>query len=136
MFKKYGLILLTFLSFTLFTGCRANSSALTPDAANITLGLSVAPNPPIVGESTLIVSLHDADGQPIDDATINIRGDMNHAGMIPVLRESDRATDGDYLIPFEWTMGGDWFVVVTVTLSNGTLVEQAFPYTVTEGDTQ
>ena len=81
-----------------------------------------------------MVSLRDANGNPISDADIDIRGDMNHAGMEPV--EADASTDvsGDYRIPFEWTMGGDWFVVVTATLPDGTVVEEQFNYTVGMSD--
>lgn len=129
------LITLFGLLATLFAlaGCRAGSTAVLPESVGVEMVISAAPNPPTVGQATLIVSLHSIeDDAPIDDAAIAIRGDMNHAGMIPVLRETDRATDGDYSIPFEWTMGGDWFVVVTATLSDGTVIEQAFPFAVSE----
>jgi hypothetical protein len=110
--------------------CRGGGEAVAPEAADITMNLSVAPMPPQTGEATLVVTLQDADGNPIDDATVAVRGDMNHAGMVPVEGEASTAVNGDYRVPFEWTMGGDWFVIVTATLSDGTVVEQQFDYTV------
>ena len=66
-----------------------------------------------------MITLTDNDGNPVNDATLSIEGNMNHAGMVPVLRDADDGAEGVYEVPFEWTMGGDWFVVVNVTLPNG-----------------
>jgi hypothetical protein len=112
------------------TACRANEPKTLDDDSEVIMSLSVAPNPPQVGNATLVLSLVDDEGQPIDDAKVNIRGDMNHAGMQPVLRESSTGRDGDYQIPFEWTMGGDWFVVVTAELPDGHIAEREFEFTV------
>lgn len=128
---RQRLLLLSFLISTLVwaVGCRGTTP--TPDFESSTsLELSIAPNPPAVGEATLVVSLRDENGDPINGAEIDIRGDMNHAGMEPVLREVSESENGDYMIPFEWTMGGDWFIVVTATLPDGTVVERQFDYTV------
>ncbi|MEM6528334.1 MAG: FixH family protein, partial [Chloroflexota bacterium] len=75
-------------------------------------------------------TLRDSNGDPINDAQVNLRGDMNHAGMQPVLRDSSVGREGDYTVPFEWTMGGDWFVVVTAELPDGLTVEEEFDFTV------
>ena len=124
-------LLLLLMIVTLFiAGCRANSEPKSPEEANVTMELSIAPNPPVVGAATLVVTLQDRNGNPINDAKVGIRGDMNHAGMTPVIGEQSEGENGEYRIPFEWTMGGDWFVVVTATLRNGTVVEQQFDYAV------
>ncbi|MGV2434509.1 MAG UNVERIFIED_CONTAM: FixH family protein [Anaerolineae bacterium] len=61
----------------------------------------------IVGETNLLVSVVDAEGKPVEGATVNVIGNMNHAGMVPVVVENITAlTDGNYVVPFEWTMGG------------------------------
>ena len=77
-----------------------------------------------VGTTDLMVTIKDGDGQPVNDATVNIKGDMSHAGMQPVLGESSSATGGMYTIPYEWTMAGDWFVTVDVTLADGTVISE------------
>lgn len=125
---KLSLFLL--VSVFILGACRGNSAAVSPEQANITLALSVAPPQPAVGDATLIVTVRDADNQPINNARVAVRGDMNHAGMQPVLGNASVGIDGDYRIPFTWTMGGDWFVVVTVTLADGTVVERQFDYSV------
>jgi hypothetical protein len=39
--------------------------------------------------------------------------------MTPVFGETQTSQNGEYRIPFEWTMAGDWFVEITVTQANG-----------------
>ncbi|MFK7802286.1 MAG: FixH family protein [Anaerolineae bacterium] len=73
-----------------------------------------------LGQTNLMVTVRDESDEPINDATVNIKGDMTHAGMQPVLGETSTANDGVYVIPYEWTMAGDWFVTIDVTFADGT----------------
>lgn len=86
-----------------------------------------------VGETVLVVTLTEADGTPITNATLIVRGDMTHAGMAPVLRDGiTENKDGVYEVPFEWTMGGDWVVTVDATLPDGRSVTKDFNMTIGE----
>ena len=51
---------------------------------------------------------------------------MNHAGMRPVLGDATTDADGKATIPFQWMMGGDWIVTVSVTLPDDSEVSQEF----------
>jgi hypothetical protein len=82
--------------------------------------LQTEPNPAAVGESTLVITLHDTNGMPIDNATLVIDANMDHAGMEPVKREINGGSAGVYRVPFEWTMGGGWVVNVTAKLPDKT----------------
>ena len=84
----------------------------------------------VTDDSTVIVTLTDSTGQAIDDATVNVRGDMSHPGMTPVLREITAGTEGVYTSDYEWTMAGDWNVEITVTLPDGTTTGETFTFTV------
>jgi hypothetical protein len=88
----------------------------TPVVDDVSVELVVEPDPPTAGETTLIVTVKEQDGTPIDGATVAVHGDMDHEGMVPVDGESAKGTDGNYRVPFEWTMGGGWILDVTVTL--------------------
>jgi hypothetical protein len=102
-----------------------------PDsAADVNVVLSVQPDPPGVGPSRLTISLTDAQGAPIEGARLQIKGDMTHAGMQPVLAEVEEGTDGQYETPFEWTMGGDWIVTVRAALPDGRSTTRQFNLTV------
>lgn len=86
--------------------------------------------PPGIGTYTMNIRLFDENNNPVNDAQIAIKADMTHAGMIPILAN---ATDGDkglYKVPIEWTMGGDWVIIIQATLPDGTIAEETFPITI------
>ncbi|MCY3831577.1 MAG: copper chaperone PCu(A)C [Chloroflexi bacterium] len=80
-----------------------------------------------VGETTLLVKVTDKDGNALaQPGKLSVRGDMRHAGMVPVFAEADRATNGVYTLPFEWTMGGAWIVEASLTLASGAVASETF----------
>jgi YtkA-like len=128
------LIALALATALALAGCRQSAQS-TPTPAilatpTLTIEMAVAPTPPTTGEAELIVSVHSPDGAPISDARVAVRSDMTHAGMPPVLAEAASGTNGEYRVPFEWTMGGDWIVTITVTTSDGLEHSQTFEMTV------
>jgi hypothetical protein len=102
----------------------------TPTAAppNLILSVRTEPEQLAVGETTLIVSLTDASGSPVDGAKLQIQGDMDHEGMMSVDREASESVNGEYRVPFEWTMGGGWIVNVTAQLPDGSAISQTFDF--------
>lgn len=55
---------------------------------------------------------------------------MNHAGMQPVYSMAETHANEQYVVLFNWTMGGDWRLTVTVTLPDGTRAIRQFDVTV------
>jgi hypothetical protein len=109
-------------------GCRQATDPVSSDAVQIDVAFE--PEELRIGESTLLITITDAAGNPIPDATINVRGDMSHPGMQPVIRDVEGGDEnGVYTVPFEWTMAGDWIVEVNVTLDDGTEAGERFEYT-------
>jgi copper(I)-binding protein len=113
------LVSLLILAILVFVGCQRAGDA--PDAENADVQIALQPLPL---EDTLVVILTGADGAPLTDATVALEGNMNHAGMIPVLADAvaddaDGAADGRYRLPFTFTMLGDWIITVTVTDADG-----------------
>lgn len=83
---------------------------------------------PAVGPALIRVHLADESG-PISGAQVTVTGDMTHAGMVPVIREAVEEQPGVYgTVDFEFTMGGDWFVLAAVELDDGSRFELT-PYT-------
>lgn len=82
-----------------------------------------------VGETTLLVSVTDQAGNPVEaPGSLVVRGDMDHAGMVPVFAESSAAVDGVFTVPFEWTMSGGWILEASLTFDNGDVYRQSFRY--------
>ncbi len=88
--------------------------------------------PPGVGKYTLNVSVFDSENNPVNNAQVSVKGDMTHAGMLPVLATATNGDKGQYKVPFEWTMGGDWIVTIQVTLPDGTVAEESFPMVISD----
>ncbi len=117
------------IALLLVVGCQtgAPTPAATAQAAQI--ALTMVPATPTVGTSTFTIVVTRS-GQPISDAQVDVRGDMNMAGMPPVLGSDRTNAQGEISLPFKWSMGGDWIVTVTVTLADKSQVSQTFNMTV------
>ena len=103
----------------ILAGCRGGGG----DLEDVNVDLAVTPDPPYVGPATVVVTLSDDAGQPISGAEMSLEGNMNHAGMIPVLTEASEVSPGRYEAALEFTMGGDWFFLVQVQLPDGRSLE-------------
>ncbi|MFN2138547.1 MAG: FixH family protein [Candidatus Promineifilaceae bacterium] len=131
----YKTLLLLALAAALFlaSGCSRRSQEGTSSAA--TIEVAAIPFPAAVGQTRLVVHVLDSSGAPVNDAQLAIKGDMTHAGMVPLLAEQQGGgEDGYYRIPFEWTMAGDWVVTVQATLPDGTHAQQRFDFMVATQD--
>jgi hypothetical protein len=117
------LILFLILPALIVAGCGPNEVQVVED---LKIDLRVEPDPPAAGPATLYITVAETDGAPIDGATISVNGNMDHEGMEQVDGESDSPSEnGEYAVPFAWTMGGGWIVNVTATLPDDRGIAQA-----------
>lgn len=128
--KFYAELLVIMLIGLLLGACGRIQRDQSLNGTEITVEMTVDPPAPSVGPARLVFVVTDAQGQPVDDAQIEVEGNMTHAGMVPVFAQSKAGDDGRYVVPFDWTMGGDWFVVVDITLADGERLSRQFPVTV------
>lgn len=108
------------LLLLLVVSCRGSAT----DLPDINVDLALTPSPPQVGRSEIVLTLTDAAGQPISGAEVELEGNMSHAGMAPVLTEATEVAPGRYEAPLEFTMAGDWFILVRATLPDGRKLER------------
>lgn len=66
------------------------------------------------------VSLLDRQRQPISGAALTLEGHMAHPGMAPLTSPATEASTGLYEGRLRFSMGGDWTLVVSGTLPDGT----------------
>lgn len=124
--KFANLRLLTCLAIVLLVvaACRQQQPVAPAD-----IQLELKASDTRVGETTLMLMVTDADGKPLSNpGTLSVRGDMNHAGMVPVFAEAEGATDGVFSLPFEWTMAGSWLVEASLTLPSGDIASETFTF--------
>jgi hypothetical protein len=117
---KHGIALLL-VGIALVAGCRPKEAA---SDFNTQVTVSFDPNPPAVGVTGLKVTLADADGKPVRLGHIDVEGNMNHAGMKPAFGRLDEVEPGHYTGKIEFTMGGDWFLLLTGQREGGGAFEK------------
>ncbi len=128
------IVLLALLSVLVLSACgpRAEQSG----DLDVTI-LSVSPDPAAVGDAVITLQVRDADGKPVEGATIAVEGTMTHAGMQPVIVETEALGEGRYATKdFRFTMGGDWVIIVRATLADGSTAEQRVDLKGVQGEMQ
>lgn len=105
----------------ILSGCQVP----TADTSSAQVDLTMEPSEPVVGSSLVSIRLADADGKLIEGASVRVEGNMNHAGMKPSFSDLTESEPGQYSGTLEFTMGGDWFLLVTATTpEDGTIERQ------------
>lgn len=110
-----------FLALVLVS-CRQTSL----DTSNLRFELLSEPPILMMGEAVLVVRVRDESGRPVNDATLELRGDMTHAGMTPVFGTLSKVENGEYHFGFEWSMVGEWVITVSGTTADGKRILQRF----------
>lgn len=102
------------------TGCQSSGDA-QPD---IRLNWEMEPSPARVGKATINITLRDSTNSLITGAEVELEGNMSHPGMNPVITTAEELEPGKYSVDFEFTMGGDWYFIITSTLDDDKVVER------------
>lgn len=85
---------------------------------------------PALGSSAVRVYILHNNTVP-EGATVQVTGDMTHAGMEPVISEATQIEPGLYETQdFTFTMSGDWFITADVTLATGETANDVISLTV------
>jgi hypothetical protein len=92
--------------------------------ADVAIEYGINPQPVRVGPAVLTVKFRDAAGVPVAGARVNLEADMSHPGMAPVFGELREVTTGRYQGNFEFSMPGDWVILIHATLTDGRKVER------------
>lgn len=112
------------VALILCASCRQQETASASDIA-----LELSPAELRVGETAMTLRVRDKDGKPVSQpGKLSLRGDMNHAGMTPVLAESGESENGVFHLPFDFTMGGSWQIEASLELPNGEIVRRTFDF--------
>lgn len=111
------------LCVLLLAGTACNNTQ-RPESSDAQIEVTFDPSPPIVGAVNVTLTLADIDGKPIPGAEVHLEGNMNHAGMKPSFAELQEGEPGRYSGKLKFTMGGDWFVLVSAKTSDGIRLER------------
>jgi hypothetical protein len=103
----------------LAAGCRKAG-----ESPKVKMTYTIAPQLPRVGPAAITVNLSDEAGNPVKGTRVSLEGDMSHAGMAPVFAETTEVEPGRYQGRLEFTMAGDWVVLMHMTLAGGQTLER------------
>ena len=84
----------------------------------------ISPQPARVGPVSVTLKLAAATGKPLTGARIALEADMSHAGMSPFIAEAKETERGRYHARLEFSMAGDWVILLLVTLSDRKKLER------------
>jgi hypothetical protein len=104
-------------------GC-ANSTNSTGLASAVTIESEISPQPARVGPATITLKLTAAAAKRITSARIALEADMSHPGMSPVFAEAKEVEPGRYQGRIDFTMAGDWVILLHITLAGGQKLER------------
>jgi hypothetical protein len=102
----------------LLVACAAASCARAADA--IAIAWSIEPAPATGAETVAGFTLEDEAGRPVRGARLRMDAHMSHPGMAPVTTTVTELGDGRYQGRIRFSMAGDWVLVVTGELPDGT----------------
>ena len=93
-------------------------------ARDLTFEPSLSPRRAVVGRPVLLeLRVLDAAGRPVLGAHLRVEAQMSHPGMAPFLATATERGNGVYEASLQFSMAGDWIVLITGSLSNGDKVE-------------
>ena len=97
-------------------------------AGNATVTWKVEPTPAVTGAATVVrVAVHTSQGQPLGGATLHLEAHMSHPGMAPLTADLVERALGQYEATIQFSMPGDWVLVVTGMLADGNRITSQLP---------
>jgi hypothetical protein len=93
-------------------------------ASGVTIETNILPQPVRAGPVSVSMKVSDIHKRPVTGARIELEGDMSHAGMAPVFGAAKETEPGYYRGALDFTMAGDWVILLHVTLADGRKLER------------
>jgi hypothetical protein len=123
--QRRVLTLIVILACSLATACVASGCDVhwdrEPESSGaISVSWTLDPSPPSAGTPIVVrLTLRDREQKPVTGARLRLEGLMSHPGMAPVTGAMTERGNGEYDAPLQFTMAGDWILLVTGELPGG-----------------
>jgi hypothetical protein len=95
-------------------------------ASSVLVQSAITPAPPHVGPASVQVTLTDPAGTPLSGLHVSMEADMSHAGMAPIFFDSQETEKGHYKGDVNFSMPGDWVILLHITMTDGSKIEKQF----------
>jgi hypothetical protein len=91
---------------------------------SVVLQCKISPQPPRVGLVNVTIDLANSHNAPMAGAHLKLEANMNHPGMAPIFGDLIETSRGRYDGNLNFTMAGDWTIVVRGVLADGVRMEK------------
>ena len=108
---------LAVLSLLAGGACSKAPPPRTTTAGDLSVALALEPDPPTTGDNTLLVTLKDASGKPVDGAHLAFQYNMPAMGSMPEMKgggETKAMGGGRYRVHYPLRMNGDWTLTLGI----------------------
>lgn len=113
------LLLLAGLSVVLAACGGSQPQQVAPTDAPVTITLTTDPDPPTIGEVTILFTVIDNQGLPVTGADFAVTADHADMGGMTLNGKATEQKTGEYVITADFSMSGNW--LLTVQVRNETL---------------
>jgi YtkA-like len=104
----------------ILAGCQRSNQV----SDSLQIRYEIAPLPPRVGRAAITVHLADQQSVAVRGAQVSMEGNMSHPGMPPTFGQTREVEAGEYRGTLDFTMPGDWAVLMHIALPGGGKVER------------
>jgi len=113
--KKYYLVtVILALLMVILTACGSSGSPTNEDAPLIDIKIETNPDPAVVGDVEIILTVTDLEGKPIEDAKVDVSADHIDMSGMTMDGPATEQGDGKYAIKADFSMSGNWEITVYV----------------------
>ena len=112
--RKSSFISIIVLMSVLLVAC---GSAATPAATSVKpvhITVETSPNPPVMGDIELVLTITNANGNPIEGATVDVSADHTDMTGMDMSGAATGQGGGKYAINANFSMSGNWKLRVYV----------------------
>ena len=103
-------------------GCAQDGAA----ARQVDVAWTVSPSPSITAETNASITLRDRAHTPVAGAHLRLEAQMAHPGMAPIVVPLEEQSAGIYTGAVRFSMAGDWVLVATGDLPDGSRLTSQF----------
>jgi len=112
--RKMIFISMIMLISILLAACGSAATPATISSKPVNMKVETSPNPPMMGDIELILTLTDANGNPIEGATVDVSADHTDMTGMDMSGAATEQGGGKYAINANFSMSGNWKLKVYV----------------------
>lgn len=111
---KMNFIGMIMLISVLLAACGSAQTPAPISSKPVNIKVETSPNPPMMGDIELILTVTDANGNPIEGATVDVSADHIDMTGMDMSGAATEQGDGKYAINANFSMSGNWELKVYV----------------------